>query len=84
MKYIAILLLFFVSTSASAGLLDSLATSDFKTKEVTSQYKIDTYGYNVRVYEWKPKDNEDVRCVLVAGSENSTGVACYNVKNARD
>lgn len=80
---IAITLMMF-ATAANAGLWDSIATSDFPVKETTSHYKLDVYGYNVRVYEWTPENNPDVRCVFVAGSENSSGVACYEVKKNAD
>ena len=69
-----------IPTVATAGLKDSLLTAGWGTVDPTVKYKMDTYGYNVRIYEWAPKDNKDVRCVFVAGNTNSTGVACYNVK----
>lgn len=75
----AIVLCSFVGT-AHAGLLDSVATGGWKTKQTTTKYKLSTYGYDVRVYEWAPKDNPDVRCVFVAGNKNSSGVACYKAK----
>lgn len=66
--------------SAHAGLFDSAATSGWPTIENVKKYKVSTYGYDVRVYEWTPKDNKNVRCVFVAGNENSSGVACYPVE----
>lgn len=72
--------LMFIMSVANAGLLDSVMTSNFKTKNTTSEYKIDVYGYDVRVYEWKPTDNPNYRCVFVAGSSNSSGTACYPAK----
>lgn len=68
------------SVTASAGLFDQVATGTWKSKEVTAKYKLETYGYNVRVYEWVPQDNKNMRCVFVAGETNSTGVACYKAK----
>lgn len=66
-----------LSLSAYAGLFDQIATGTWKSVEPTTAYKLETYGYNVRVYEWAPKDNPNMRCVFVAGETNSTGVACY-------
>lgn len=58
-------------------------TSDWPTKEAEVRYKVGVYGYDVRVYEWTPVDNKNVRCVFVAGSENSSGVACYPVEKEK-
>lgn len=73
-----------MTTTAHAGLWDSAVTSGWPTKDVTTKYKLDTYGFDVRVYEWTPRDNKNVRCVFVAGSNNSTGVACYNIPEKSD
>lgn len=69
------------SLTANAGMKDSLLTAGWEDKEPTSKYKLDTYGYAVRVYEWTPDNNPNVSCVFVAGSTNSTGVACYTKGN---
>lgn len=68
------------ATSANAGLLDGLMTGDWDEIDPSAQYKLETYGFNIRVYEWIPADNPNVRCVFAAGNENSTGVACYDVE----
>jgi len=73
-----------VMSSAHAGLFDSAATSGWETKEDVRKYKVSTYGYDVRVYEWTPLDNKNVRCVFVAGSENSSGTACYPVEKDKE
>lgn len=67
------------STQASAGLFGSITSSGWPTKE-TKKYKIEAYGFDVRIYEWTPEENSNVRCVFAAGNENSTGVACYEVE----
>jgi len=71
----------YVST-AEAGMFHSLMTNDWETVG-TKHYKIEAYGYDVRVYEWTPKENPDVRCVFTAGHENSSGTACYKIKGAK-
>ena len=85
MKKIIVMLVVFlmISAPAFAGLFSSLATDDWPTENVRSKYKLSTYGYDVRVYEWTPKDNKNVRCVFVAGNENSSGTACYEVEPAK-
>lgn len=69
---------------AQAGLFDSAATSGWPTKEDVRKYKVSTYGYDVRVYEWTPLDNKNVRCVFVAGNENSSGASCYPVEKSKE
>lgn len=73
-----------VALPANAGMFDSIATSGWDEKRAKSKYKLDVYGYDVRVYEWTPKDNKNVRCVLIAGNENSSGVACYPVEQSKE
>ncbi len=73
-----------LSLSVHAGLFDQIATGTWKSVEPTAAYKLETYGYNVRVYEWTPKDNPNMRCVFVAGETNSTGVACYPAAEKKD
>ena len=70
----------FTSLSVNAGLFDTVMTGDWTTKKVDAKYKVETYGYDVRVYEWTPEANKNITCVFVAGSENSSGVACYPKK----
>lgn len=79
MKNLLLVLIACFSLHANAGMFDTLATSNWPTKP-TTKYKIDVYGYDMRVYEWTPKDNPDVRCVFTAGNKNSSGTACYNVR----
>lgn len=77
MKKLILAGLLFATTTAHAGLFDAMATSGWEDKDITVKYKVNTYGYDVRVYEWTPTWNKDYSCVFVAGNENSSGVACY-------
>jgi len=70
------------STPAQAGLLSAIRSAKWETKK-TTHYKLDVVNYDVRVYEWVPEDNKDVRCVFIAGKWNSSGVSCYNVKKIK-
>jgi len=67
------------SNQAEAGMFSALRSSGWDTK-TTEHYKLNVMNFDVRVYEFTPKHNKDVRCVFVAGNENSSGVACYNIK----
>jgi len=68
-----------ITKSAQAGLWENLSTSDWQVKQPTSTYKVEAAGWNLRVYEWTPQDNKNVRCVFAAGSKKG-GVSCYPVK----
>lgn len=66
------------SVTTHASIFASVATSGWKTIAPSIKYKLDTRGYDIRVYEWTPAHNDNISCVFVSGSENSTGVACYD------
>jgi hypothetical protein len=67
--------------SAQAGLFDSMMTSGWTDKEVNAKYNMEVYGFDVRVYEWIPADNPNVRMIFVAG-KSSSGVGSYTVDPA--
>lgn len=69
---------------AQAGLRISTATNDWSTKEVESKYKVEVDGQTIRVHEWTPADNRNVRCVLVASDEGTSSVTCYAVENPKE
>ena len=73
-----------LSFTTQAGLFDQIATGTWDSVKPTNAYKLETYGYTVRVYEWTPKDNANIRCVFVAGETNSTGVSCYPVDKSKE
>lgn len=66
-------------TSANAGVMDMLATSDWKTKDIDNKYLIEVYGFDARVYEFTPTANPNITCVFVA-SNKSSGVSCFPKK----
>jgi len=61
------------TTSVQAGLMDSIATMNFPTKEAV-RYKVDVYGYDARVYEFVPEHNSDYVCIMLATGGNSNAV----------
>lgn len=75
----AVLTLCTIVGTAYAGMFDSIVTSGWSDKDVTSKYKLDVHGFDVRVYEWIPSDNPNARIVFVAG-EKSSGVGSYNIE----
>ena len=64
--------------TAHAGLFDSMVTSGWSDKEVESKYTMEVHGFDVRVYEWIPEENPNVRMVFLAG-EKSSGVGSYTI-----
>lgn len=83
MKKLLIGVLLLTTTQAHAGLFASAVTSGWEKKNTEHKYTVETYGFDVRVYEWTPKDNPKYTCVFVAGNENSSGVACYPKKDKK-
>ena len=78
-KLILAATLFLVSTSASAGLWEKVTTLGQETKQNTAAYTVEAAGWNIRVVEWIPAGNPDVRCMFGGGSKKG-GIACYSVK----
>ena len=64
------------ATSANAGLFDSAATSGWDTKE-SDKYKLESYGYDLRVYEWTPKGNPNVTCITAFSKTGPVGLQCF-------
>ena len=69
-----------ISSSVQAGLWEKITTMGAESKKPSAEYLIETAGWNIRVYEWIPQDNPNVRCMFAAGSQKG-GVACYSIKD---
>jgi len=76
----AFLTMFLLTLSAQAGLWEKVTTMGTQTVKPSSEYLIETAGWNIRVYEWIPADNPNVRCMFAAGSKKG-GVACYSIND---
>ncbi len=79
-KLITFLLTLLATLSAQAGLWEKMTTMGTQTIKPSSEYLIETAGWNIRVYEWIPADNPNTRCMFAAGSQKG-GVACYSINN---
>lgn len=84
MKFtLALAALALTATTASAGLFDSMATSDWPTKE-SNNYKLDAYGFDLRIYEWHPDGNPDITCITGFGEKGSIGLQCFESEEKKD
>lgn len=79
-KLITLLITFAIPLSVQAGLWEKMTTMGTKTVDPSAEYLIETAGWNIRVYEWIPADNPNVRCMFAAGSQKG-GVACYSIND---
>ena len=79
-KVSAFLITLIVSLSTQAGLWEKMTTMGAQTIKPSSEYLIETAGWNIRVYEWIPADNPNTRCMFAAGSQKG-GVACYSIND---
>jgi len=79
-KLITLITVFLLSLSAQAGLWEKMTTMGTTTVKPSSEYLIETAGWNIRVYEWIPADNPNARCMFAAGSQKG-GVACYSIND---
>ena len=68
--------LFLVLTfSGCDGVTD---TNSYELAQPTAEYEIDTWGSNSEVYEFTPKTNPNMTCVMVMlDSGNDMGLLCF-------
>jgi hypothetical protein len=68
-----------VSTAANAGLISDMMTSDFEVRNPDARYKVEVYGFDLRVYEFTPVTQPNHTCVFIAsgGSTNSIQMECF-------
>ena len=79
-KVSALLITLVVSLSTQAGLWEKMTTMGAQTVKPSSEYLIETAGWNIRVHEWIQADNPNTRCMFAAGSQKG-GVACYSIND---
>ncbi|MCH9645263.1 MAG: hypothetical protein K0U08_01250 [Proteobacteria bacterium] len=79
-KFTILALTLLASLSVQAGLWEKMTTMGAPTIKPSSEYLVETAGWNIRVYEWIPADNPNTRCMFAAGSQKG-GVACYSINN---
>lgn len=73
----------FTATTANAGLFDSVATSDWETKK-SDKYKLEAYGFDLRVYEWHPKGNPNVTCITAFSEKGPIGLQCFETETVNE
>ena len=78
MKKLLLLSMMLLPLSASAGMWEKLSTIGDEVIKPTNTYNVEASGWNLRVVEWTPKNNPNVRCMFAGGSKKG-GVACYPV-----
>jgi len=79
-KLTIFLTMFLLALATQAGLWEKVTTMGAQTIKPSSEYLIETAGWNIRVYEWIPADNPNIRCMFAAGSKKG-GVACYSIND---
>jgi hypothetical protein len=67
--------------AAKAGLFDSLVTTKWETKPADENYKLESYGYDLRVYEFTPMSNPKISCIALYGETGPTGIQCFQKSN---
>ena len=76
-KFILILTLVFLASSAYAISWSQLKSWGNKTLEPDVKYNIETEGYNVRVYEFTPISDPGSTCIMTFTNEKM-GMFCFN------
>lgn len=78
MKKLLVIMLLALPLSAQAGMWEKLSTMGQATKKNTAAYTVEAAGWNIRVVEWIPQHNPNIRCMFGGGSAKG-GIACYPV-----
>lgn len=78
-KIIAIGLLLATGAS-SAGLVDSVATANWPTKNNVKKYKIEMYGYDARAYEFTTDNGMACVAVYSGGGQGGFQMQCIPTK----
>lgn len=68
-----------IATPTYAGLFDSIATSNWPTKE-SNAFKVEAYGFDFRVYEWVSESDPNTVCTVAIGSNGYMGMDCFKKK----
>lgn len=69
--------------SAQAGLWDQVATFNWPSKESIA-YKVEAYGFDFRVYEWKSSNDPNTVCTVAIGNADQApymGLDCFQKSN---
>ena len=65
--------------SACDGVVPDIQNNDLM--QPTHEYEIDTWGYNSEVYEFTPRSNTSMSCVmLMLDSGKAVGLQCFKKK----
>lgn len=62
--------------AASAGLFDSIATSGWPDALWSNAFKVDAFGSDIRVYQFRSIDEPDVLCTMGFGQALGGGISC--------
>jgi hypothetical protein len=74
----------FIPGLAQAGFWDSIATSDFPEVKPEAHYKLNVYGYDARVYEFRSRSDKNVLCIAAFSGGNTNGFQMQCVNTAGD
>lgn len=82
MKAIAILTaaaacLGLAATTADAGLWTMIKNGSLPSGKTDAEYTLPVSGLDLRVYEFTPKANRNVTCVVVYGTDTPAGLQCF-------
>lgn len=79
-KLIGLLALAALPMLAHAGIWDSIATAGFPDKKPDAHYKLDVYGFDTRVYEFRSVTDKNVLCIAAfsGGNSNAFQMQCVN------
>jgi hypothetical protein len=71
------------ATASQAGVWGAIATSGWPTQK-SEAFKVEAFGFDFRVYEWKSKTDPDTICTVAIGNVKHApymGLNCFRKSN---
>jgi hypothetical protein len=66
-----------VAGTSNAGLFSSFATANWPTQKSTA-YKVEAYGFDFRVYEWRSTTDPSILCTAGFTDSAAIGLQCLD------
>ena len=81
MKYLILMLCLF--SILQGGMFSTLEGLGMKEIKPDYTYTIDTAGINPRIYEWTPKSNPNITCIVIFGNSKAAipAMQCFPKNN---
>lgn len=64
--------------AAAFNIFAEMSTADWPMAAETYNFKVEAYGTDLRVYQFRSEENPDVVCTVVASEKSGTSTSCVH------